>query len=177
MKDLAVVDEVAAEVARARAAHRAMAGPHEGYAVILEELDELWDEVKAHVQDPARMRAEALQVAAMAVRFIEDVCDGTSPTRVGGGCKRGEYPHTPVRVGAASPTGYNCIVCGEEVPSPRDVERGQLLRLLEQHEWNIARVARLMGVTRRTIYLRLERYGIPRQRVPKGVRRIEAPVA
>ena len=45
--------------------------------------------------------------------------------------------------------------------------REKLLLLLNRNEWNIARVARLMGVTRRTIYLRLQRYNIPRERVPK----------
>jgi len=49
-----------------------------------------------------------------------------------------------------------------------DMEREKLLLLLNRNEWNIARVARLMGVTRRTIYLRLQRYNIPRERVPKG---------
>lgn len=48
-----------------------------------------------------------------------------------------------------------------------DVARKQLLVLLERNEWNIARVARLMGVTRPTIYNRLERFGIERRHVPK----------
>jgi transcriptional regulator of acetoin/glycerol metabolism len=48
------------------------------------------------------------------------------------------------------------------------MEREKLLLLLNRNEWNIARVARLMGVTRRTIYLRLERYKIPRERVRKS---------
>jgi hypothetical protein len=47
----------------------------------------------------------------------------------------------------------------------QDIERQKLLLLLERHGWNIARVARLMGITRRTIYLRLRRYNVPRQRV------------
>ena len=46
---------------------------HEGYAVLLEELDELWDEIKNR-QDKGYMFAEAKQVAAMAVRFMYDVC-------------------------------------------------------------------------------------------------------
>jgi len=45
--------------------------PHEGYAVLLEEVDELWDEVKADNVEKARQ--EAVQVAAMAVRFIMEV--------------------------------------------------------------------------------------------------------
>jgi hypothetical protein len=49
-----------------------------------------------------------------------------------------------------------------------DMEREKLLLLLNRNEWNIARVARLMGVTRRTIYLRLQRHSIPRERVPKN---------
>jgi len=49
---------------------------HEGYAVILEELDELWDEVKRNPEARIReaMRKEAIQVAAMALRFIIDCC-------------------------------------------------------------------------------------------------------
>jgi len=71
-----VLDEVGQELAAARSEHAPMNGPHEGYAVILEELDELWDEVKGrNTNRRLRMRQEALQVAAMAVRFIEDVCD------------------------------------------------------------------------------------------------------
>jgi transcriptional regulator with GAF, ATPase, and Fis domain len=48
---------------------------------------------------------------------------------------------------------------------PEDaVARDQLVVLLERNEWNIARVARLLGLTRATIYHRLARFGIPRQR-------------
>lgn len=46
--------------------------------------------------------------------------------------------------------------------------RERMVDLLRRNEWNIARVARVMGVTRRTIYLRLQRYGIPRERVPRS---------
>lgn len=48
------------------------------------------------------------------------------------------------------------------------------LASLEQHEWNISRVARELGLTRRTIYLRLTRWGIARERVPKTARRLVA---
>ena len=53
----------------------------------------------------------------------------------------------------------------------QDLEREKLLLLLNRNEWNIARVSRLMGVTRRTIYLRLQRYGIPREKIRKTLRR------
>jgi hypothetical protein len=60
----------------------------------------------------------------------------------------------------------------ERTPVP-DIEREKLLLLLNRNEWNIARVARLMGVTRRTVYLRLQRYNIPRERVPKTRPRVK----
>lgn len=47
------------------------ASAHEGKAVIEEELDELWDAVKAN--DVSHARREAVQVAAMAVRFLVDI--------------------------------------------------------------------------------------------------------
>jgi len=53
-----------------------------------------------------------------------------------------------------------------------DVEREKMLLLLNRHEWNISRVARLMGVTRRTIYMRLARHRIPREKVPKTRKRL-----
>ena len=45
---------------------------HEGYAVLLEEVDELWDEIKGNKKPGAyeRMRKEAIQVGAMALRFL-----------------------------------------------------------------------------------------------------------
>lgn len=65
------------EVTRAQGLHAPMASSWEGYAVLLEELDELWDEVKAGKgpEGTARQLAEAVQVAAMAVRYLLDVCE------------------------------------------------------------------------------------------------------
>ncbi len=50
---------------------------HEGYAVLLEEVDELWDEVKKKPKnrDSAKMKAECIQIAAMALRFATEICD------------------------------------------------------------------------------------------------------
>lgn len=70
-----VVNECSAELSRAMRKHGPMRGAHEGYAVILEELDELWDEIKRQKIDPEAMRKEAIQVAAMAMRFVADVCN------------------------------------------------------------------------------------------------------
>lgn len=49
---------------------------HEGFSILAEEVDELWDEVKKGSKgSPSDLRAEAIQVAAMAIRFVKDVCD------------------------------------------------------------------------------------------------------
>jgi len=48
---------------------------HEGFAVLQEEVDELWEVVRKKGCTKQRMREEAVQIAAMALRFIEDVCD------------------------------------------------------------------------------------------------------
>ncbi len=55
----------------------AMNSAHEGFAVLAEEVDELWDEVKVRQpdRDLAKMTKEATQAAAMAVRFLVDVCN------------------------------------------------------------------------------------------------------
>lgn len=50
---------------------------HEGYAVLLEEVDELWENVKLNQKNPERlpkMTKECIQVAAMAIRFLHDYC-------------------------------------------------------------------------------------------------------
>ena len=46
---------------------------HEGYAILKEEVDELWDDVKNNASK-YKMCDEAVQVAAMAIRFIYDIC-------------------------------------------------------------------------------------------------------
>ena len=67
--------EVADEVRRATELHGSMQSAHEEYAVILEELDEFWDEVKKKREnrDRCAMRKELIQVAAMAIRAICDL--------------------------------------------------------------------------------------------------------
>lgn len=47
---------------------------HEGYAIIKEEVDELWSEIKHNPKDWDAIKTEAIQVAAMAMRFLIDVC-------------------------------------------------------------------------------------------------------
>jgi hypothetical protein len=66
--------EVARELERAQGLYAPMHSGHEGYAVILEEMYELWEEIRLRNPRKDKMRAEAIQVAAMAMRFIVDVC-------------------------------------------------------------------------------------------------------
>lgn len=47
---------------------------HEGKGIIEEEFDELWAEIKAKPRDEAKMRKEAIHLAAMAIRFLVDCC-------------------------------------------------------------------------------------------------------
>lgn len=74
-----VADEVVAELRRALDLHPApQSSAHEGFAVLAEEVDELWDAVKMRQSDTQRLsmiRKEAIQVAAMAIRLIMQVCD------------------------------------------------------------------------------------------------------
>ena len=48
---------------------------HEAYAVILEEVDELWDEIKKNQKnyDLAEQRKEAVQAAAMLTRLLVEL--------------------------------------------------------------------------------------------------------
>lgn len=48
-----------------------------------------------------------------------------------------------------------------------DANRANILRILEESDWNIARVSRELGVTRRTLYMRLAAFGIARKKVPR----------
>lgn len=69
----------AAELARAVKAWPPFNSAHEGLAVLQEEVKELADHVYMNQKkrDLAAMRKEALQVAAMALRFAAEVCDET----------------------------------------------------------------------------------------------------
>ena len=54
-----VLEAVRAELAFAMAKFKPMRSGHEGYAIILEELDELWQEIKHGTE--ANARKEAVQ--------------------------------------------------------------------------------------------------------------------
>lgn len=69
--------EVVAEAVKAAENWPAMNSAHEGYGVLMEEVDELWEHVrtKQKNRDLAAMRQEAIQIAAMALRFAVEIVD------------------------------------------------------------------------------------------------------
>ena len=70
-------EEFATEMLRARAKCPPMASAHEGYAVILEELDEWGDIVKQKQteRDYAALRKETVQLGAMVLAFLVEIVD------------------------------------------------------------------------------------------------------
>ena len=66
---------VSDEVQRAQSIYGSFHSAHEGYAVLLEEMDELKDEVwkSPRKRDYEAMAREACQVAAMAIRLMIEV--------------------------------------------------------------------------------------------------------
>jgi len=75
-------NEIKADVFRAGKLFPRMNSPHEASAVIREEFDEYWDEVKVHNTSKPdrdtrpRQRDELIQLAAMCMRAILDTIDG-----------------------------------------------------------------------------------------------------
>lgn len=71
--DMQILNEIHAEVIRAKSKHPGDYNSfHEAYAVLLEEVDELWDDIKAD-KSPDVIRKEAVQVAAVAFRLIKEL--------------------------------------------------------------------------------------------------------
>lgn len=74
MKGYTFPEMVANELQSARRKHRPINSVHEGYAVLLEEVEEFWEEVrkKRENRNSDRMVEELVQVATMAQRIAED---------------------------------------------------------------------------------------------------------
>ena len=67
-------EEAYREIMRAKALHPGeFPTLHHGYAVALEEVDELWDEVKKKHPNKEALRKEAIQCAAMFIRFAAEL--------------------------------------------------------------------------------------------------------
>lgn len=76
------VCQILEELKSARRLHPNFVNPHEAYAVILEELDEVWDIIKRHKRVPQgrhapteidSMKYEIKAVGAMCIRFMTDL--------------------------------------------------------------------------------------------------------
>ena len=78
-----IIADIDMEFKRAVSLHPKFNSRHEGYAILLEEVDELWEEIKKnHSKRPeakAAQRKEAVQVGAMSMRFIYDCCEEPNP--------------------------------------------------------------------------------------------------
>lgn len=64
---------VRSELARALQRFDTFNSPHEGKAVIEEEFDELWEHVKENTGYSEAAMDEAIQTAAMALRYVHDL--------------------------------------------------------------------------------------------------------
>ena len=66
---------VRSELAQARSKHANQHSAHESYAVILEEVEEFWNEVRLQTDQRSKMRMlrELTQIGAMAQRAAEDL--------------------------------------------------------------------------------------------------------
>jgi hypothetical protein len=67
-----VFEDIEAELERAKAQGEHFVNLHEAYAVLLEEVDEVWDitKQKQKIRDPEDTRDELIQVAAMAIKAL-----------------------------------------------------------------------------------------------------------
>lgn len=70
MRILAVIDQ---ELDRAVSRFDSFHSPHEGWAVIKEEVDELWAHVCGNSGRGREAMIEAVQIATMALRYIYDL--------------------------------------------------------------------------------------------------------
>lgn len=71
-----ILADVKAECRQAMLKFPSFNSAHEGYAVLLEEVDELWEHVKMKqgTRNNEAMQKECIQIAAMALRFAYDIC-------------------------------------------------------------------------------------------------------
>lgn len=75
----AAIVAIGDEWKRATEVHGPMRSPHEGYAVLWEEVAESFDALRA--DEPVAFAAEVTQVGAMAVRYTQDCQTGSGDAR------------------------------------------------------------------------------------------------
>ena len=68
-----ILEDLVSELDAAMRKHPSYPTEHHAYAVIKEELEEFWDEVKKQKPSKRRMREELLHVAVTAIRSIRDL--------------------------------------------------------------------------------------------------------
>ena len=70
-----IAHDVNTELECAMSRYTSFHSNHEGFAVIKEEVDELWDLIKQDkgIVATDEMRKECIQIAAMSIRFILDL--------------------------------------------------------------------------------------------------------
>jgi hypothetical protein len=110
-------DDVRTELESARRNHPPINSIHEGYAIILEELDELWEQArkKTSERDLQNIYRECVQIAAMAQRTAEDILHIPVPP-----------PPRRIREGSSEPEDMKFVP-----PSKKDLEK-YLKRALAQ---------------------------------------------
>lgn len=84
---------------------------HEGWAVLYEEVDEIWDEVRADNLDAAI--AEAIQAGAMCVRFVADMRAKVAQRNCPHDSLTGD--EGPVSELGRMPRRWRCDECGAEL--------------------------------------------------------------
>lgn len=71
MNDLKqIIEDVIEEVRFAESKHPSYHSSKEGYGIILEKVNELWDEVRIKNTNPSRQYTEAKHIACTAIRFM-----------------------------------------------------------------------------------------------------------
>ena len=66
-----ILKDIMEKVEKINGKHPTYNSPHEAYAILLEEVDEVWDEVKIKDQNYTRMYNEVSDVACVCIRFMK----------------------------------------------------------------------------------------------------------
>ncbi len=76
MKPDEAFKQIETEFLRASDLYPDLHSNHEAYAVIKEELDELWDEIKRSKETTGnkQIKHELIQIGAMVVRYLDNLC-------------------------------------------------------------------------------------------------------
>lgn len=103
-----------------------------------------------------------------ALRYALAVCDGQSigihdlPEEIAAGLHRQAMPRT-----LTAPAPRIATPAGPELPAPADdlnhlelAEREAIVQALIQHKWQVSKAARSVGISRATIYRKMDRYCI-----------------